>query len=410
MLDYLIIGAGISGITLARLLQKQGKKNILVIEKESEPGGLCRTKKINGHTLDIGGGHFLCTKYPEVYDFIFSHLPKSGFNYFDRVSKIELGESIIDFPIESNLWQLPLEQQTEYLISAIQSGEVLGKQEPKNYEQWIRWKLGDKVADNYMIPYNKKIWGVKPKEMDIDWLYKIPRLDTKEIVKSCLARKSDKQKIPSHAILYYPKTGGFQSIFDAIYEHVKDRVHLNEPLKKLEYKKGHWVINNKYKAKVVINTAPWIYIYRAMDKPKRLKNSMQLLKANTIVVSLWEKEYGHNWHWLYRPDPTLEQHREFFLNNFIPRNKKGGYFTETNIKRWPGKNGVWSWSNKKKPIYEYVCEFAYPIAIVGYLKAVNTVLDYFKTRNLHGLGRWGQWQYHNMDICMWHAMQLAKKI
>ena len=41
---------------------------------------LCRTKKIGGHTLDIGGGHFLCTKYDHVYKFIFNHIGVENFN------------------------------------------------------------------------------------------------------------------------------------------------------------------------------------------------------------------------------------------------------------------------------------------------------------------------------------------
>ena len=36
---YLIIGAGISGLTAANYL----KKDYLLIEKENEPGGYCRT-------------------------------------------------------------------------------------------------------------------------------------------------------------------------------------------------------------------------------------------------------------------------------------------------------------------------------------------------------------------------------
>ena len=79
--------------------------------------------------------------------------------------------------MESNLWQLPIKEQISYLISVIRNGEGLGKPAPTNYEEWIRWKLGDKICDNYLIPYNIKLWGVEPKELDIDWLYKIPRIN-----------------------------------------------------------------------------------------------------------------------------------------------------------------------------------------------------------------------------------------
>ena len=82
--NYIIIGAGITGVTAARQLPQSGVERILVLEAGPEIGGLCRTKNIRGHvSLDVGGGHFLCTKHPEVYDFIFEHLAKSEFNHFD---------------------------------------------------------------------------------------------------------------------------------------------------------------------------------------------------------------------------------------------------------------------------------------------------------------------------------------
>ena len=58
MFEYIIIGAGVTGLTLCKKLREKGIDNILVLEKEKEAGGLCRTRNIDGHTLDIGGGHF----------------------------------------------------------------------------------------------------------------------------------------------------------------------------------------------------------------------------------------------------------------------------------------------------------------------------------------------------------------
>ena len=182
MLDFVIIGGGITGITLTKQLRLDGY-NVLCLEAKKNAGGLCRTENIDGHILDIGGGHFFHTKYKEVFDFVFNYIPESEFNFIPRVSKIRIGENTIDYPLESNLWQLPMDKQILYLISVIRNGEALGMPEPKNYEEWIRWKLGNLICDNYMLPYNTKLWGVKPSEMDIDWLYKIPRVNVTEILK-----------------------------------------------------------------------------------------------------------------------------------------------------------------------------------------------------------------------------------
>lgn len=106
--DYIIIGAGVTGLTLLRKLKERGKA-VVALEKKDEPGGLCRTKIFNGHVLDIGGGHFFLAKNKAIEDFVFGLLPKSEFNLYNpRVSKIKVGDSTIDYPIESNIWQLPL--------------------------------------------------------------------------------------------------------------------------------------------------------------------------------------------------------------------------------------------------------------------------------------------------------------
>src|SRR5262249_29878205 len=157
-----------------------------ILEKATQAGGLCRSRNVRGHVLDIGGGHFLCSKYPEVYEFIFDHLPRSEFNTFERVSKITLHGSVIDYPIEYSLWQLPRERQTDYLIDCIKASLASGRTPPENFEEWVRWKLGDAIADNYMVPYNRKLWGCEPSELDTDWLAKLPSNDVRRIVEACL--------------------------------------------------------------------------------------------------------------------------------------------------------------------------------------------------------------------------------
>ncbi|HEY5587881.1 MAG TPA: NAD(P)-binding protein [Candidatus Paceibacterota bacterium] len=408
MLDYLIIGGGITGVTLGRLLQKKGINNFLIIEKESEAGGLCKTKKINNHYLDTGGGHFLCSKHQEVYDFIFSHIPESEFNYFERISKIRLENNIIDYPIESNLWQLPEKQLVKFLLSAIRSGESLGGKEPDNYEQWCVWKLGTEISDKYMIPYNRKIWGVLPSEMDIDWLYKIPKINTEEILLSSLLKFSDKEKMPSHQGFYYPKSGGFQRIFDSIYAYVRENTILNEDITSIEYLGDHWLINNTYEVKKIINTSPWQSIANAFIGFDDLKEDIFNLKASSIVVSLWEREYLHNWHWLYEPSLEIENHREFYIHNFAPYSDKSGIYTETNEKRWPGKGNPWKCG--ESPIYEHINKYAYPIPTIRRNQHIHSILNHLRGKNFFGVGRWGEWEYYNSDICILKAIEFVNNI
>lgn len=57
-MKYLILGAGAAGLTFANRLLQNGEMDFLILEKEAEAGGLCRSKCIDGYPLDIGGGAF----------------------------------------------------------------------------------------------------------------------------------------------------------------------------------------------------------------------------------------------------------------------------------------------------------------------------------------------------------------
>lgn len=93
MYEYIIIGAGVTGLTLCKKFREAGISDILVLEADNRVGGLCKTEEIDGHKLDIGGGHFFHTKHPEVFEYIFSLLSEDKFRYYKRISKIEFLES-----------------------------------------------------------------------------------------------------------------------------------------------------------------------------------------------------------------------------------------------------------------------------------------------------------------------------
>lgn len=405
MYDYLIIGAGLTGITLCKKLKEKGITNVIVLEAESEVGGLCRTKNIDGHQLDIGGGHFFHTKYQEVFDYVFRYLPESEFHFIPRISKLKMGDTTIDYPLESNLWQLPLDEQISYLISVVRNGESLGKPEPANYEEWIRWKLGDKICDTYMIPYNTKLWGVQPSDMDVDWLHKIPRVDVSEVLKYSLLHQQDKSKFPAHINFYYPKKNGFQSIVDALSRDEMSNILLNQRVIKLQRQSdGTWLVNDTYRAKNIINTTPWNDLFDALGRPENLRADFDKIRYNRIVVSLYEKEIDVDWHWRYVPDTDRNYHREFYIHNFAKDSRPDGMYVETNIKRFNGPESCVG----GRALYHHETKAAYPIPVIGHAKAIQHILDYYRGQNLFGVGRWGQHQYQNADVSMFEAVQFVK--
>lgn len=52
--EVTIIGAGLAGITAARRLMKQGRSNILLVDKGKSVGGRLATRRIAGGRADMG--------------------------------------------------------------------------------------------------------------------------------------------------------------------------------------------------------------------------------------------------------------------------------------------------------------------------------------------------------------------
>ena len=51
--DVVVVGAGVSGLLSALALSKEGKR-VLVLEKENYIGGVCRSYRYQGYTVDTG--------------------------------------------------------------------------------------------------------------------------------------------------------------------------------------------------------------------------------------------------------------------------------------------------------------------------------------------------------------------
>ena len=95
---YLILGAGPAGLTFANRLKELSEDSFLVLEKEQEAGGLCRSVMVDGSPFDIGGGHFLDVRRPAVNTFLFRFMPKEEWKLFERDSRIAVSYTHLTLP------------------------------------------------------------------------------------------------------------------------------------------------------------------------------------------------------------------------------------------------------------------------------------------------------------------------
>ena len=396
-MKYLIIGGGPSGLTLANSLINNGKDDVLVLERNEEAGGLCRSKNVDGSPLDIGGGHFLDVKNKRVLDFVFDFMPVDEWDRYTRDSRIVVNDNLIGSPIEANIWQMKLEDQVEYLKAIAVAGCNLNVEMPEKFVDWIYWKLGEKIADDYMIPYNKKMFGENLDSLGTYWLNKLPNVSFDETLISCLERKAYGTQ-PGHAEFYYPKKYGYGEVWLRMAERLKDKIIYNEKAVTLDL--DNKCVNDKYEADIIINTAPWDAFDEIKGLPENLKNNIKDLKHSSIVIDYIPENVNNEAQWIYYPDSSLDYHRILVRHNFCPNSK--GYWTETNLDRFN--------KEKSKEGNYFIMDYAYPLNTIGKPEKMKQLLEYTKSKGVIGLGRWGEWQHYNSAVVVNLALECADTI
>lgn len=391
---YLILGAGPSGLTLAHALQDAGETSFIVLEKESEPGGLCRSTVVDGAPLDIGGGHFLDVKSQVVLNFLFRFLPRSEWCEYDRISRINLKGSIIDYPLEANLWQLPQDRQLDYLESISQAGCVRKQPMPKGFAEWIRWKLGERIAEDYMLPYNQKLWSMELSNLGTYWLHKLPDVSFRDTLLSCLQQKSA-GSIPAHGTFLYPKNYGYGEVWKRMGDGLGDRLFTQTPITKLSV--NSLVVNDCFSADTIISTIPWPEIKKVASLPDSICSNIDSLDYVSIAVDYIPERLNTDAHWIYEPDERCSYHRILCRHNFLSGSR--GHWTETNSTRSDFKS---SWQN--------INEYSYPVNTLQKPRAIKEILDWSANNRIIGMGRWGTWEHMNSDVAVASAITMAKDL
>lgn len=397
---YLILGAGPAGLTLARCLKDKGEDSILVLEKENEAGGLCRSQIVDNSPLDIGGGHFLDVRRPKVVEFLFKYMPEDEWNVFERDSQISINDQYINHPFEANIWQMDTERQLDYLVSISEAGCNRGIPKPQEFTKWIEWKLGKKIAEDYMLPYNSKMFANDLDQLGTYWLEKLPDVSFRDTLRSCLDHKAY-GKQPGHASFYYPKKYGYGEVWLRIAESMNENIIYNVAAQKLDLDKKEICCSDGIviSADKIVTTIPWTSFDEIQGLPEELTKKIPELKHSSIEVRYVSENMDTKAHWIYYPQPDIPYHRILVRHNFCPNSK--GYWLETRKERI---------DQNPESSFAYMNDYAYPLNTIGKPELVKDILDKAKTKEVYGLGRWGEHSHYNSDLVVELAMNMSGNI
>jgi protoporphyrinogen oxidase len=209
-----VVGAGLTGLSAAHHLGG----DVLVLEREGEPGGLCRSATVDGFTFDLTG-HLLHLRRPEIRDLVGRLLPEEAFNRIDRRSFIHSHGVFTPYPFQVNTHGLPREVVAECLtgfIEAVRQGEVpLERAREMSFRDWVLATFGAGVARHFMFPYNEKLWLTDLSEMTCEWVsWAVPRPSVSDVVEGALG--ISRRAFGYNPSFLYPRRGGIRILADAL--------------------------------------------------------------------------------------------------------------------------------------------------------------------------------------------------
>ncbi|EGM8887502.1 NAD(P)-binding protein [Campylobacter coli] len=405
-----IIGAGISGMSIARLLKDDFE--VEVLEKFNNVGGIARTKDVGGKPYHINGGHCFNSKFDDVLDFVFNTvLDKDKWNYLPRKAEILFKNNWVTYPIEFSIKEID-SFDTSLAFQITKEMFNASYEKGKNLEEWFINHFGLTLAKEYFIPYNTKIWGIAPKNMDNVWIedekqMKLPVPTKESFYKSLVGKITDKM---SHAAFYYPKTNNQNTFIEAIGEGVD--ILTNYDVKDITKENNQWIVNGEKKYDILINTSPLDLIPQILKIiPIKALSCFNKLKYNKVTNIFWETDGSLDITWGYIPDPSIGFHRISNTGSIVQ--PKGNFCTTEAIGEIPYDRLVEEGQKipfLKKPLDYNVTEHAYVFFDLNYTKAKTGAISYLDSLGIYSHGRFGEWEYYNMDVCIKRSIDLAKNI
>lgn len=175
MFDVVVVGAGLSGVTAARILAEAGYK-VLVIERYKHIAGHCHDfKHSTGITVHSYGPHIFHTNDRMVWDFVNKF---TRFRYYQHRVLSYVEGRFVPFPINRDTLvelfgiNLATYEVEEFLQREVKKSKF--NTPPKNFRDVIVSQVGEKLYELFYKNYTIKQWGRDPEELTPEVAKRIP--------------------------------------------------------------------------------------------------------------------------------------------------------------------------------------------------------------------------------------------
>lgn len=430
MTTIAVLGGGWAGITLALELKRaHPSADVIVLEREREPGGLLKSATMGGHVIDVGGSHVIFSRNESVLKRMLELLA-DGYVTHSRRSFVRLGEHLIPYPLENGLHVLPPDERAEALTSFLEAFLALDREwRPRNLKEWIRGFFGRWIAEKYLEPYNRKVWKRPLEAIDVDWVYtpgRLPIPDWRDVARAACGVPTVGYR--EQAIFHYPLKGGIEALFEAAYRIAVElgvKVVTGTPVESVKRLKEGFILNGRYRIDRVYSTIPIKELVEAAEAPESVIKAAEDLDYNRVlVIGVVLRGSAPDQHWIYVPDENVVFHRYAWISNYSPRNAPQGESTliaevtlhphtgmeEDVIRRVTEQLADLGVLDERQILHvdAWLHEYGYPVHTLSRRRALKEIRDWLNNAGIESVGRWGSWEYWNMDRVYAEVLKLVR--
>jgi protoporphyrinogen oxidase len=446
--ETLILGAGLTGLSCA--LHLAGGH--WLVEKESEPGGLVRTRRRPsdpaqrarwGEFLCDGTGHWLHLRTPEMRALVERLLPGQLVEH-ERRAVIHLAGAFTPYPFQANTFGLPRQIVLDCLLGLLRARhpEDFGLQPPagppRHFRESLERLFGEGICAHFMVPYNEKLLGVPLEEISPHYAERfIPRPSLEDVVKGALG--FSRESLGYNAKFVYPRAGGIGALSRALaaalpqpprYHTEVRSVHLASHTARLARRhppdaagaSAALPAEETVRFDRLVNTMSLPeFVGLIEDAPERLRAAAARLRAATVhyfdVGVRGPGDAASDYHWIYFPEPEFVFYRVGSYSAVHADAAPPGcrsYYVEMSggearrLLAQPEALQARVLSDLRRArvlgprdevIFMELCRIpnAYVIFDAHYESARREVLETLAEGGVHSCGRWGGWNYGGME-------------
>jgi UDP-galactopyranose mutase len=406
----LVLGAGPAGLSAAYHLGLDH----LVLEKDSRPGGLCRSFTMAGAVFDLGG-HAFFTKHEEV-EALYRRSVGEVYRQ-PRQAVVHSHGTVVPYPFQSNLYGLPVEVVRDCLVELFEARGHEGRP-VENLSDWVLGTFGAGIARHFMLPYNAKVWAHPLDQVNPVWTgHRVVLPDVTEIVDGALRRR-DFTRFPN-AVVGYPAEGGYERFLDEMAAAAGERLLVGEAAVAVELDR-HLLTTSRGRTihyEHLVSTIPLPDLVACSDPvPAEVAAAAAELHSNGLLLVnlVFDRPGRQSWQRVYVADPAVPFHKLVLNSNSSESLRRGPFAVQAEVSFSAHKPvevrglerrvlaavrdlGVLDESAQLLATSVVTVPRAYPISTRASGPARDQLLAYYRAHDVHCCGRFGAWQYINSD-------------